>query len=510
MRLATSAGGGVLKSSLAGYFAFFVETAVGFAVSILLVRALDLAEFGAYKMAAAIITVGTYLTSCGLDASIQKFGAELIARHGFETLRRFLVAARLVRAVALLVFCGALLGFRDALSRFFGFPPVLQDLLLLVCGVLVVQSATGIFGHALFSARGAFVESSLLRATLAVLRLAGIGVVYWAGLGLFGVIGALFLAGALGFGFVVLRNRAWWRAQAGAAPATPVDAADYARRITRFTVIGYLAMNVNVFRDLSVDHFVIAHFLGVEQVAIYGLATTLFLFANALNPASLLRSVVTPLLVSHHARGGQMTDLQDAFRFLNKTVLLLHWPLVTALVVFGPPMIRFVYSPAYEAAYGPLLWLCGFGYFMGLTYPFVPLIAVLEKNILVLLSGMTAIYNLVLDVVLVPVFGVAGAAFATGSAALVQLALYWVAFRRVFAIRLSFPFAVLGRTLVNLLPPVALGLYLAPRVGSVVELLAALAGCGLLYAAALWWNHGLNASERALVGWPGRSAEPPA
>jgi O-antigen/teichoic acid export membrane protein len=100
-----------------------------------------------------------------------------------------------------------------------------------------------------------------------------------------------------------------------------------------------------VFRDLSVDSFVIAHFLGAEQVAMYGLASTLILFANALNPATLLRSVLTPLLTARHATGGGQPELLRAFRLLNKLVMLLHWPLVTLLLVLGVEVIRLVYIP---------------------------------------------------------------------------------------------------------------------------------------------------------------------
>jgi hypothetical protein len=62
-----------LAWSAAGYGAFFVETVVGVAISILTVRTLSVTEFGAYKLAGSIIMVGSYLTSCGLEATLQRF-----------------------------------------------------------------------------------------------------------------------------------------------------------------------------------------------------------------------------------------------------------------------------------------------------------------------------------------------------------------------------------------------------------------------------------------------------
>lgn len=61
-----------------GYFAFLIETAA-FAISVLVVPGLSMEEFGAYKLAGSIILVGSYATSCGLDATLQRFGAELVA-----------------------------------------------------------------------------------------------------------------------------------------------------------------------------------------------------------------------------------------------------------------------------------------------------------------------------------------------------------------------------------------------------------------------------------------------
>lgn len=498
--------GGLLAWSAAGYLAFFVETVVGVAVSILVVRTLTVAEFGAYKLAGAIILVGGYLTSCGLDATVQRFGTEMIARRHFRTLARFLLYVRLARVLALLAFCGVGLVFKTEIGAFFSFPPALTDALLVVFGILWVQSATGIFGYALFSARHAFLDASALRIAVALLRLGAIGIVFAVGLGLLGVLWALLISGAIGLAYVAVRNQFWLNRQRHQGDADGQDRQGYLDRVVRFSLIGYLAMNVNVFRDLSVDSFVVSHFLGAEQVALYGLASTLFLFANAMNPATLLRSVVTPLLVRRHAESGTVDDLVKGFRLLTKAVMLMHWPLVTLLLVLGHEIIDLVYSANYAAAYAPLAMLCVFAYGLGLTYPFVPLIAVLEKNALLLFAGVVSVYNLVMDIVLVPRFGIAGAAFATGSAAVLQLALYWVAFRFVFAVRLTFPFGMLPRMALNLAVPVALALLLRDHIGSVVELLGLLVLCGLVYGALVWCNHGLDDAERALFGRFGRRA----
>lgn len=497
---------GLLTWSVAGYVALFVETAVSVVVSILVVRGLSITEFGAYKLAGAIILVGTYLTSCGLDGAVQRFGAELISRRHAHSLRCFLKWARIVRAIALLGFCGVVLGFKARIGGFFAFPEILMDGLLLVCGILCVQSGMSIFGYSLFSARHAFIDASALRIAVSLLKLGGFVLVFWMGLGLLGALGALFAASAIGLVYSVARNQVWMRQwRQSTVSRDPLDAG-YAGRILRFALIGYLAMNVNVFRDVSIDSLIVAHFLGPNQVALYGLASTLYLFANAMNPAALLRGVLTPLLVSRHVEDGGMKGVVSSFHLMNKAVMLLHWPLVTALLMLGPEILNLVYSSEYGAAYEPLVALCVSAYFLGLTYPFVPVIAVLEKNFLVLLAGIVSIYNLVMVVVLVPRFGIVGAAYATGSAAILQLGLYWAAFRFVFAVPLTFPVDMLPRMVLNLAVPIALAGVAKSHIDNLAELVATTALCGCVYLAVAYWNSGLNSEEIALIRRYGRKS----
>ena len=486
-------------SSVAGYVAFFFESAVGVVVSILVVRALSISDFGAYKIAGSIIMVGSYLTSCGLDPTLQRFGAELIARQQFGVLLKFFNYVRLVRIFALVVFCTGVMLMRRQIADVLAFPDALSFALPLILAILCLQSAVNIFGFTFFSARGDFIELSIVRVVGTFLRLASLSLVFVVSADLMGALGAILFASSIVFVYVVLRNKNWLRNRRENI-GVPVEIDHLRGRIFRYSWVAYLAVNVNVFRDLSVDNFVIAHYLGTEKVAVYGLAGTLILFANTMNPSVMLRNLITPMLVARHAMAEDNSGLVRAFRLLTKAVMLMHYPLVTLLLVLGGEMIRLVYSPAYLAAYQPLIILCLFSYFLGLSSPFSPLIAALEKNTLWLLSGTTAIYNLALDIWLVPKFGVLGAAFATGSAGLLQLILFWIAFKYVAGIAIEFPFAVLGRTLLNLALPVAIALFARGHVTNLFELIGLMLVCGGLYMGAVYWNHGLDDTELARFG----------
>jgi O-antigen/teichoic acid export membrane protein len=483
-----------------GYFAFLVETAAAFAISVLVVRGLSVEDFGAYKLAGAIIMLGSYATSCGLDSTLQRFGAELYATRRFAQLFKLLRYVRLVRVVALLAFCSLLLLFREPLGAAFNFTDSLQQVLLIVCGVLIVQSTNQMNGFTFFAVRGSPVDSSVLRSLAALLRLGGISIAVMGSLGLGGILGGTLAAGLLALAYVLFRNWQWRRALPPAESA-PIEGGGqaYRARIIRYSLVGYLAVNVNVFRDLSIDLFVIAWFLGAQDVAIYGMATTLIMFANALNPAALLRGAINPMVVAGHVTGKDESYLPRTFLLLSKAVVSLYFPLVVFLIVLGDEVISLFYSAELAPAYECLLVMCAFGFFQAMTYPFGPLIAALEKNTLLFLSSATSIFNLGMSIWLVPRIGVIGAAVATGLASVLHLALYWLVFRHGVRLRLAFPFKAVLRTAVNLVPAVAIALLARPWLDDGLTLMAVTLVGAALYGLAMYWNHDLSADEMAML-----------
>ena len=146
-----------------------------------------------------------------------------------------------------------------------------------------------------------------------------------------------------------------------------------------------------------------------------------------------------------------------------------------------------------------------------MTYPFVPLIAALEKNTLLLLSSATSIFNLGHEYLCwCPGIGVIGAAVATGLASVLHLALYWLVFRFMACAReLVFPFKAVLRTAINLVPAVAIAMLARPYLDSALNLLLVTFVGGGSYALAMYWNHDLSVDELAMLRKAtGRSGQP--
>jgi O-antigen/teichoic acid export membrane protein len=165
----------------------------------------------------------------------------------------------------------------------------------------------------------------------------------------------------------------------------------------------------------------------------------------------------------------------------------------------GDKIIGIVFGPDYLPAHNPLSYLCIGYYFLGLTYPFVPLISALEKNKLLLIVGIFGLYNLAMDIVLVPHMGVSGAAIATATANILHLLLYWIVFRRRFHINITFPVAALAKTAINMAPAVILIVVMKSWICDWISLLLALAVIAASYVIPAFWNHIFDDREAGMI-----------
>jgi O-antigen/teichoic acid export membrane protein len=485
--------------SVASYTAILVDIVTGFAISVLLVRTLSMEDFGAYKLITSILLVGTYFSSCGLESTLQRFGTEFTTLRQWNRLKKLLKWVLVIRLSALTLFCALVLYFQSQIAEFFNLPRVLVGLLPIVCLILVFQSSSSLSGQTLLNIRAAFMELNLTKVAISLAKVAGFVLVLRLGLGLGGIVNTLLVISASAAMYYFLRNMQWLNTLHADESPAPDSSVAYAARIKRFGFFAYLALNANVFRELAFDNFVIAHFFGNSEVAIYGLASTLIMFAAYLNPASTLRGVINQLIISKYALKGDRSGLVWGHRFLTKIVIFAYFPVLTILLLMGDKIITIVFTPAYLPSQTPLNYLCIGYYFLGLVYPFAPLILALEKNALFAMAGVISLYNLIMDIILVPRYGVTGAAIASGTAGILQLLFYWGAIRWAYRVKIVFPHAALLKTAVNLLPVAALAYAVRPLVHDLLTLMATLTAMVGVYALTSYWNHVFDEHEIGFI-----------
>jgi len=219
---------------------------------------------------------------------------------------------------------------------------------------------------------------------------------------------------------------------ANAVPATVKDAAPvFEPKAWLGTVRGLMIIALGqLVLSYQTDVLVVGTLLGAREAGLYSAASGLTAFlALAANGISF---VVFPIISQLSARGSHK-DLQ---RLVVRTVqgsMAVTIPAAIVLCAAGPLVLHW-YGPSFAGA-APVLFLLTAGWVAGLTVGGLAsflLITSGHERIASRVAVFVAGFNLLLSLILTPLFGVIGAAVATMAAAWVRSALlYWYASRTI-------------------------------------------------------------------------------
>jgi len=167
-------------------------------------------------------------------------------------------------------------------------------------------------------------------------------------------------------------------------------------------VIAYLLLRVDIYMVQSI--------LGPAETAFYSLAV--HLIEMVLEVPQAIGLVLYPRLASLAEEEVHRLTAQTCRR-----TLLITTPLAAALALLGPYLITFLYSQAFAPAGAPLPWtsvgMVPMAIFVIITRDFTAR----SKQVVNTFSGVLAlIINVVLNIFLIPTWGIVGAAFATAVA----------------------------------------------------------------------------------------------
>lgn len=130
--------------------------------------------------------------------------------------------------------------------------------------------------------------------------------------------------------------------------------------------------------------------------------------------------------IAHLYAKGDMQKLQHMITRSAQAILLVAVPVVLVIVLFGEFIIRTLYGAAFEAAYVPLVILCVgqlFNASMGSVASLLNMTGHERDTAKSVLVG--AIVNVVLNLSLVPIWGMTGAAIATAATLIVWNVIMW-------------------------------------------------------------------------------------
>ncbi len=217
-------------------------------------------------------------------------------------------------------------------------------------------------------------------------------------------------------------------------------------RVIRFGLLRYINRATYAGLWSTIDIGFVSHFKGFEAAGLYTFAAQIITHVVHLVPTSNLYTVLVPVYVRAYTLNKDENQLIKVFRFYNKVVTLCLAPVfVGAFMMIGPITAEFFdlrFLPAVTTfrilIAGMFIW-----HFMN-TSGF--LLVVLEKPEISLYSRVFVIYNIIMLRILIPEYGILGAAVATSTTNAFTNTMAYLLLKRKIAIRI--PWAATARTFV--------------------------------------------------------------
>ena len=489
------------KSSISVYVYRFVQSICHFFLSIYVVRYLTKADYGAYKLIGSISFVVVYLSSFGLERVIMRYVPEYLEKKSYRKVNTLIIISLLIKVTSLAIFVLVTNIFKNLFFSFLNLPEVLSTWYLIICLIIFLNLTKSVFGVALLSAYIEQYYVGINQIIYSVLQLfLFLGVVYL-DYGLAGLILSMLISEVVSFslylvssGRKILNNKRL----SLLGGENNFEKINY-KRISRFGLFSFLVIAVFSFVDTSIDNLVISHYYNSDRVAAYGFAASLVMMIASLAPGSCLRNVFNPIFIKRYTNTKNAGDLIFGFDFIIKIDLFIMLPVFTGLFLLSDKVVTYVYDSQYLDTIPIINILICFFLFKELIYAFDPLINVLEKNELFLISGIFSIYNLVMDIVLVPRYGIIGAAIATGSTGVLLYIYYWLASLFYIKLKLRFPFMSVFKVILNVLPMIGFILLTKHYITSIPTLSIIIASSAAIYATVSYFNKPFSQRDRNLI-----------
>ena len=488
-------------SSTAIYFSQAISILFNFLTTVFVIKYFSLSDYGAYKLAGSLLVIAGYFASFGLENVINRFLPEYRTTRNSLEANKLVLFAVIVRITMIFLFIGLLYAFKVQIFAFLKLPAILAAWLGVICAIIFLNRTSTLFGTALLSAYLEHYVDKINRVLFTIFRFVlflTAGVLDWGFKGLiFSWLGLEVMSFA--YYFVVAARKIMQNTRNIEIGPPNTSHLNYAR-LGKFGFYSWLATSASIFRDFAIDNFIISRYANIENVALYAFASVLITTVSSLNPTNSLRSVFVPLLVDKYYSIGSRRDmLENVYNILNKVSFFVVVPSFILTFLLAKPIIVYIYSPKYLDSLTVVYTLLPFFFVSTFSYAFNPLINVLEKNELFLIAGIFSIYNLVMDIVLVPRFGMMGAAWATGSAGALSFLYYYLSSKFYLRLRLHFPVKTLLKVSINCVPMALFVGFTRNFIDSIIILVVVGVIGGIMYLLMAYFNSVFTVGERELI-----------
>ena len=365
-------------------------------------------EVGSISLLYAIMAIGTTVFMLGLSNGIQHFFSYHLAKNNNNTL------LELIRKTALL---GTLLAISAFLSIYFlslyisilFFHSLYYELYIKIIGIAIASSIIvnifsamllGLNQYKKYSLIYTFVYALTYLFPLFLLFIFGRPVYLVSGIAIINSVSALI------FVFFILKlYRIIGVERSNYENEAYKNIIHYSTPLFFSSIMGTSATYI--------DRLVVSYFINLSSLGIYNFALVIASAATILiSPVS---NLLVPKLSSFFAMDN-INTFRSSIRMLLNLVSLLYIPSGLGIAALSRPLLFIFAGQAYEKAYIPLIIIMfTTSIFIGSTVLITGLLSIRKTRIYAFSSGLSLTSNIVLSIILIPIFGIIGASISYSS-----------------------------------------------------------------------------------------------
>ena len=390
----------VVKGASIVYVGLFVELLIAFVAQVIAARYLSVSDFGGITTGTALLNVGAIVGGLGLAAGLTRYLPRVD-----DDQKRALTTTGVVVTGVMSFAIGIVISLNASyIARgVFGDASVTTSIRIFGAAIpfaaLLNVAIGGIRGQKLPFHR--VVVKNLLQPVSRIV-LVIVAVMY--GLGQTGMASAYAIPYVVSAAIaLVLLYRSLPSSSFSLDTDLTVEVANYSLPFTITRVAGF------VYR--SIDIFLILHFMGSFAVGVYGVAYAATSFMGMLSTA--FNFLGTPV-ASELEHGGDVEEVMSVFRSVARWLVIGSVCVFIPIGVFSTEFITVIYSQRYASG-GLALTILAAGFAVkNVLLVYAPILEALGRSkVLSFNSVAAAVSNLILNVVLIPRYGIIGAAIAT-------------------------------------------------------------------------------------------------
>lgn len=490
----------LLKKGLSGtfhqYFATVITLIFSSLTSILLIKFLTITDFGIFNFFISLAATAQFFTSLGLVPTIQRYLPEFNKKDRSGHEKRLISISLFLRFIAAMCFIIGILIFSDYIIASVNLPAYTKFYFIIISVIILLVSESQLLGDAILVSLLQNKEWNISRSLYFLVKFVLFFLVLQLGYGITGVIISWMLSEL----FLILVYLFFLRMYFSQIFLTVDHFTDFQyKRIFNYSLFLSFAQTTNFFKDQASDIILIGFFLSAYDIGLYSFAFGIPIMIMNLCPGSKLRPVIVTIFSKMDIQDIKEKRLANLFEFINKITFFIMLPIFVFSILLSDKIIALVFNEQYLIVNSLFILSLSLVFIQQFVYSYTPILLILEKTKIIFISSIFYIYNILINLFLIPHFGILGAIIGTGSTGILIVIFYHFYFKIKKPVELRYPLRAFAKFFINVSIAGIFIFFSREFINDITTLVGVSLIGGFLYLTLCKLNKGFDEKDRILI-----------